>query len=104
MITEVREASVRRQIANAESMLPSLGVARSCVIFTIIPFQGTPLADAEAIASATGVSLIVPQVDGLRTVDGSHLDAASSRRWSEEFLRLADSAMKSCIEGSASRR
>jgi hypothetical protein len=47
---------------------------------------------------ALGSELIAPQVDGLRTFDGSHLDAASAERWSAAFLDAAGPRIRECLK------
>ena len=42
-----------------------------------------------AIAGALGMELIAPELDGLQTYDGSHLDRPSAERWSEAFFEAA---------------
>ena len=60
-----------------------------CVILTMVPFVGTKIEDANAIAARLGLKLLSPGLlDGLRTFDGYHLDSASAERWSQAFFRV----------------
>jgi len=51
---------------------------------------------AQEIAKALGLPLIAPQVDGLMTFDGSHLEPASAARWSAAFLEAAGPVIQDC--------
>jgi hypothetical protein len=69
-----------------------------CVILTMVPFVGTTIGDATAIASALGMELIVPSpLDGLTTFDGYHLDRPSAERWSRAFFQAAGPKIRSCL-------
>jgi len=81
-----------------EKFLAQLPVDRSCVILTIVPTVGTKRTEATAIAAKLGHDLLAPQIDGLRTFDGSHLDAASGERWSAAFLREAGPRIRKCVD------
>jgi hypothetical protein len=81
-----------------ERFLAQLPVDHSCVILTIVPTVETKWAEANAIAAKLGHDLLAPQIDGLRTFDGSHLDEASAERWSEAFLREAGPRIRSCVD------
>ena len=80
-----------------EKFLAQLPVARSCVVLTIVPTVETRRAEATAIAAKMGLPLITPQLDGLRTFDGSHLEAASAERWSAAFLAAAGPRIRQCL-------
>jgi hypothetical protein len=81
----------------AEKFLAQLPVDRSCVILTIVPTVETKRAEAMAIAAKLGYDLLAPEIDDLRTFDGSHLDAASAERWSAAFLREAGPRIQRCV-------
>ncbi|HTG04546.1 MAG TPA: hypothetical protein VK635_10900 [Bradyrhizobium sp.] len=80
-----------------EKFLAQLPVDRSCVILTIVPTVETKRAEAMALAAKLGHDLLAPQVDGLHTFDGSHLDEASAERWSAAFLREAGLRIRRCV-------
>jgi hypothetical protein len=80
-----------------KKFLAQLPVDRSCVILTIVPTVETRRAEATAIAAKLGLPLIAPQLDGLRTFDGSHLEAASGERWSAAFLDAAGPQIRRCL-------
>lgn len=83
--------------AIAEQVVSKLPVDRSCVLLTLVPYPSTPSAEAKAIADAAGLELITPQVDDLRTFDGSHLDHASAERWSKAFFESAGPRIRQCL-------
>jgi hypothetical protein len=70
-----------------------------CVILTMVPFVGTKIGNANAIAKGLGVKLVAPEIlDGLQTYDGYHLDEPSAQRWSQAFFEAAGSEIRSCLE------
>lgn len=70
-----------------------------CVILTLVPYVGTKIGDANAIAAALGTKLVTPALpEGLRTGDGTHLDRPSSERWSQAFFQAAGPEIRACIE------
>jgi len=77
-----------------------------CVILTLVPFQGTKIGDADAIAMGVGMKLVTPgNLQGLQTWDGYHLDQPSAERWSRAFFQAAGPEIKSCLnEHGASRQ
>jgi hypothetical protein len=81
-----------------EKFLAQLPVDRRCVILTIVPTVETKRAEATAIATKLGHDLLAPQIEGLQTFDGSHLDEASAERWSAAFLREAGPRIRSCVD------
>lgn len=87
-----------------ERFLAQLPVDRNCVLLTIVPTVGTKRAEATAIAEKLGLRLISPQIDGLRTFDGSHLDEASALRWSTAFLEEAGPQIRQCLGRAQSSR
>jgi hypothetical protein len=96
--TRLDGQEIRDQVANASPFLAKLGVPRSCIVFTMVPYKDTPVAAAAEIATALGIPLVMPRLDGLTTFDGSHLDSASAERWSAEFLRLAGPLLAGCLD------
>ena len=67
---------------------------------TMVPTLGTPSEAAKAIARALDLNLIAPQMEGLITFDGSHLDESSSERWSTAFMEVAGSQIQTCLDES----
>jgi hypothetical protein len=69
-----------------------------CVILTNVPYPGTNDGDAEAIAKGVGSPLVTPELEGLNTSDGYHLDRVSADRWARAFLQAAGPEIQSCLE------
>jgi hypothetical protein len=93
------ENVVERNTSAAIDFLSDLPAQKKCVILTTIPTVGTKIANAKAIASALDEDLVMPEVTGLLTFDGSHLAKASAERWSEAFFQAAGPKIRSCLEG-----
>jgi hypothetical protein len=69
-----------------------------CVILTDVPHPGTKIGNAEAIAAGAGLPLVAPNLEGLSTTDGYHLDRPSADRWSKAFFDMAGPEIHSCLE------
>ena len=80
-----------------QAFLTKLAAERRCVIATLVPTVNSKADEARAIAAKLGLELIVPNVDGLQTFDGSHLDQASAQRWSAQFLAEAGPRIRECV-------
>jgi hypothetical protein len=93
-----------RYAALGEKFLEQLAVDRGCVILTVVPTVETKRAEALAIAARLGHELLAPQIDGLLTFDGSHLDTASAERWSTAFLREAGPRIRKCVDATQASR
>ncbi len=81
----------------ARQFIASLPVDRRCIILTLVPYPKARSAEAQAVAAAAGLPLIQPQVEGLRTFDGSHLDGPSAERWSAAFFDTAGPQIEQCL-------
>jgi hypothetical protein len=92
-----REDVVKTNTAAARKFLSDLPVQEECVILTIVPTVETKTGNANAIAAALHKDLVIPEVQGLRTFDGSHLDPPSAERWSEAFFQAAGPQIRSCL-------
>jgi hypothetical protein len=89
---------VNRNTAAATDFLSHFTQGK-CVILTMIPFVGTKIGNANAIAKGVGVELMTPGIlEGLQTYDGYHLDQPSAQRWSQAFFQAAGSRIRSCLE------
>ena len=75
-----------------------------CVILTNVPYPEVKIGNIEAIAAGAGLPLVVPEMDGLSTFDGFHLDRASADRWSRAFLEAAGPRIRSCLEKQGATR
>jgi hypothetical protein len=70
-----------------------------CVILTTVPFVGTKIGNANAIAEHLGTSLMTPTLqEGFQTYDGWHLDQLSAALWSQAFFQEAGSRIQSCLK------
>jgi hypothetical protein len=79
--------------------LSHLPVPRQCVILTMVPYVGTKIGDAQAIAAGLGMKLVTPgTLHGLWTFDGYHLDRPSAQRWSRAFFQVAGPEIRTCLE------
>jgi hypothetical protein len=99
-VSDGRPSNVERWDNYAQlgkKFIAQLPVDRSCVILTVVPTVETRRAEAMAIAARLGLDLLAPQIDGLRTFDGSHLEEASAERWSAAFLREAGPRIRKCV-------
>ena len=82
----------------AHEFVSKLAVERECIILTIAPSQATKRAEAEAISNALRLELLAPELEGLRTFDGSHLEPRSAERWATAFFDLAGPRIRQCLE------
>jgi hypothetical protein len=94
---KVDQAEVSDSTARAIDFLKQFAKGR-CVILTNTPYPETKIGDAAAIASGTGLPLVAPELDGLNTADGYHLDRPSADRWARAFLEAAGPEIRSCLE------
>jgi hypothetical protein len=99
----IDEAALEYSAGAADKLLRDLPVDRSCVLFTIVPTNGTKRVQAESLARRLGVNFISPQIPGLTTFDRSHLNADSAARWSEAFFKEAEPEIRRCLEARHAR-
>ena len=88
----------KRDAVLAQEFVSRLPVNRQCVILTIAPWSATSMQEANAIASALKLDLVTPKLEGLRTLDGDHLERASSARWSAAFFDAAGPRIQRCLQ------
>ena len=82
----------------AIAFMDTVGVNRDCVVLTVTPRTGTPNAFATQLADKLKLPLIVPDAEGLVTIDHSHLDKQSAQRWSSAFLTEFDQYVQRCLD------
>jgi hypothetical protein len=93
---KVDQAEVSDSTARAIDFLKQFAKGK-CVILTNAPYPETKMGNASAIASGVGLPLVAPELDGLSTSDGYHLDRASADRWARAFLEAAGPEIRSCL-------
>jgi hypothetical protein len=96
----VEQDIVEKYTASGHDFLSRLPVKQECVVLTQIPTVKTNNKTAVAVATALGLNLVVPEVDGLQTFDGVHLDRPSAERWSKAFLDAAGAQIRRCLDNS----
>jgi hypothetical protein len=93
----IDRTAAENEAAEGKAFLSKLSVRPDCVILTVIPSEETKLGTASAIAKELGMTLVAPDVTGLQTFDGSHLDQKSAERWSDAFLKAAGPQIRRCV-------
>lgn len=88
---------LNRSVALGQEFVSHLPVDRQCVVLTLAPWSATNTAEARAIADALKLDLVTPQLSDLRTIDGDHLDRASSERWAAAFFEAAGPRIQRCL-------
>ena len=89
---------VHSNVATAIEFLSHFAQGK-CVILTSVPFVGTKIGNASAIANGIGAKLVTPELlEGLQTFDGFHLDQPSAERWSQAFFLAAGPEIRACLE------
>lgn len=94
----ISEDVVKRDTEAAIDFVSRLPVPKKCVILTQTATVGTKIGNANAIAAALGNALVAPEIPGLQTFDGSHLDRPSAERWSQAFFQAAGPRIRSCLD------
>jgi hypothetical protein len=82
--------------------LSQVPVKRSCIILTMVPNSETKIGNAKAVATALRTNFVAPEIEGLGTDDGLHLNRPSAQRWSQAFFEAAGSKIRSCLEETTS--
>jgi hypothetical protein len=94
----VDQDAVKANVAAAVQFLARF-TQKECVILTTVPYVGTEIGTAKAIAKGLGLDLVAPEnVEGLQTYDGYHLDQPSAQRWSQAFFQTAGPRIRSCLD------
>jgi hypothetical protein len=93
----IDRAKVDESTALAIDFLKRFAQGR-CVILTHAPYPQTKIGNVEAIGAGAGLPLVAPELDGLNTSDGYHLDRPSADRWARAFFDAAGPEIRSCLE------
>ena len=67
------------------------------LIFVLIPGRDVSVTSAQLLAEALNVPLVVPRVEGLRSMDASHLTDESARRYALAFFRELDPVLDAAL-------
>ena len=95
---EITSEQIDESTRMAAAFVDELGLNASCVIVTAVPGLSPGRRQvATQIAEAMGASAVLPVVEGLSSLDGDHLNAASAERWSAAFLQAADQRITACL-------
>jgi hypothetical protein len=84
--SEDRHEPSERSLEAAKAFKRELESRGAQLILALVPSPLTSIHRAQVLASHVGVPLVAPTVDGLTTVDGSHLSTASSWRFERAFF------------------
>ncbi len=88
-----------------EKFLDAVGLDRHCVVLTGIPNSELDAPEiAGTLAAALKTRSISPPMDGLSTIEGSHLSLASAERWSAEFVAALTPILRDCISPAVADR
>jgi hypothetical protein len=103
MVPVSYDASVDQDVVDRNTSAAVAFLSRftqqKCVILTMVPYVGTKIGNATAIATALGMELVTPSIpEVLQTFDGYHLDQPSASRWSQAFFQTAGPQIRSCLE------
>ncbi|MBA2354314.1 MAG: hypothetical protein H0V80_06560 [Acidobacteria bacterium] len=60
------------------------------LVFVLMPGRDVSLTHAQLLSDEVGVPLVAPEVDGLRTMDGSHLSDDSAEHYARVFFQHLD--------------
>jgi len=88
---------LERAVAVANQFIDHRSLRRDCVLLTVTPKTKTPTRYALALSQRLQLPLIAPQLDGLVTIDHSHLDQQSALRWSTAFMGSIAPHVDRCI-------
>ncbi|MBX2836275.1 MAG: hypothetical protein KTR35_05435 [Gammaproteobacteria bacterium] len=83
---------------SARQFIEAVGVPAECTVITVSPRTRTPKAFAQQLASDLGAVSVFPDVEGLLTIDHSHLNYLSAERWSTAVLAELDPVIESCVK------
>lgn len=97
-----RVAASNSSIQGAQAFVSLLRRRGADVIFTVIPAEGASVGRAQALAKATGVTLLIPEVEPLTGQDSVHLDRVSASKYARALLaqlEMTDEFQRCCGRG-----
>jgi len=97
--TAIDQTKASQELVAARAFLASLPVDKDCIILTIVPTVGTRRDAAAALAGALDRPFVSPELTGLYTFDGSHLEPQSAQRWAQAFFDAAGPRIRACVGG-----
>lgn len=77
-------------LALARAFKDAVEASGARLVFVLVPGPDVSLTHARMLADAVGVPLVAPEVEQLRTMDGSHLTDESAARYAAVFFRHLD--------------
>ena len=86
-----------------EQFINELNFDKSCLVITATPQARTPSKYAKALSQRLGITAIFPKLEGLLTIDRSHLDPQSAERWSNRFLNQLEPLLERCLSRNVSQ-
>jgi hypothetical protein len=84
--TPLRESPSEQSLRAAEAFKRDIEARGARLVLCLVPSPQASLHRAQLMAAHLQVPLVSPPVDGLTSIDGSHLSAASSFRFEQAFL------------------
>jgi hypothetical protein len=89
---------IERAKTIGEMFLTRIGLDRRCVVLTGIPANGPNFTEvAEVLSTALHTRFLAPDIDGIATVDGGHLNSRSAELWSAAFVEALTPIVNECL-------
>jgi hypothetical protein len=94
----ITQAQIESAKIIGEAFLRHVGLRRQCVVLTGIPnsLWNSPEV-AEALAAGLHTTLVTTKVDGLATLDGTHMNLQSAELWSAAFVEALTPIIDECL-------
>ena len=97
--TETNTGPTPEELGNARQFQAKLRERDIRLILTCVPRPNGTRSVAETIARELGVPFVAPQIAGLRTIDGSHLDSESADSWAKALLAELENELAAFVGG-----
>lgn len=94
---EGRDALRPHNVALARAFKQTVEAAGARLIFVLVPGRDVSLTAAQMLAGELDVPLVVPRVEGLRSMDASHLTDESAARYALAFFRELDPVLDAVL-------